>query len=155
MTNKLIFPIAVSELQEYLPHREPMVWINQINHADSDGGECLVLLNPQAHYMDGEKVRRTSVIEWIAQAYGFVSACHKIENEGENYKGANSKAYLVSIKNILFSDNFDQLLNKENSLLVYVKTLGNLNHLKSIYGKIRTLSGKQIAAGEIKVFSEG
>jgi len=155
LNKNLKFPVAVSELQESLPHREPMVWISQVNWVNSKEGECLVQLDPQAHYMDGKKIRQTSVVEWIAQTYGFVSACQNLVNDTEVQTKLISKAYLISIKDVEIFEGFNRLLDKETSLLVYVKTLRDLNPMKSIYGEIKTKDGKKIATGEVKVFSEG
>ena len=148
------FPITVDKLQGCLPHREPMLWITQVNWVDPEAGECLVQLDPEAHYMNGETIRRTSAIEWIAQAYGFIRACqNRIVHSEEEIRNI-SKAYLISIHEMEYSDNFNLLLRDVASLIVRVKRLRELNPIHIIHGEIITLQDEKVASGKVKVFSE-
>ena len=154
MLKELKLPIDVRDLEAFLPHRGPMVWVHQIRHLDSEGGEGLIHLDPQAHYMDHEKVRGSSAIEWIAQTYGYVRACQSLLS-GEGPSTARiSHAYLVSFKDLLFLEKFESWIQAQKSLAVYVRTLRDLNPLKTIYGEVKTLAGKKIATGEITVYSD-
>lgn len=153
MPKELKLPIDVSDLEQFLPHRRPMVWVNQILRIDSKGGEALIHLDPKAHYMDREEVRPSSVIEWVAQTFGYVRACQSLMS-GDGPTAKISHAYLASFKNLLFLENFDSSIQAQKSLAVYVQTLRDFSPLKTVYGEVKTLTGKKIATGEITVYSD-
>jgi len=145
--------MEVRDLDRFLPHRGPMVWVDQICQWDLQGGTSLIRLDPKAHYMDHEGVRQSSVVEWIAQTYGFVRACQS-QAAQEPSDAEISRAYLVSFKNLSFSEKFEPALRSERFLSVYVRTLRDSNPLKTIYGEVKTSAGEKIAAGEITVYSD-
>jgi predicted hotdog family 3-hydroxylacyl-ACP dehydratase len=151
---ELKLPIDVSELEPFLPHRGPMVWVHQIRQVDSRGGEALIYLDSKAHCMDREKLRPSSVIEWIAQTYGFVSACQRLQSWDGSSTVKISHAYLASFKNLLFLEKFDPSVHAEKSLVVAVQTLRDLKPFMTFYGEVKTLTGKKIATGEITVYSD-
>src|SRR5690242_13635939 len=90
--------VPVKEIEPYLPHRPPMVWIDDVLVFSEKAGECRVILKPDGHYFGLEGLRATSCLEFIAQAYGFISVCHHIYIMDPNSKPL-SKAFLASIKN--------------------------------------------------------
>jgi predicted hotdog family 3-hydroxylacyl-ACP dehydratase len=151
---ELKLPVDVSDLEQFLPHRRPMVWVDQILQIDSKGGEALIHLDPKAHYMDREEVRPSSVVEWIAQTYGYVRACQNLMSGDGPSTVKISHAYLASFKNLLFLEKFDSRIQAQKSLAVYVQTLRDLTPLKTVYGEVKTLAGKKIATGEITVYSD-
>ena len=89
--------IPVKDIEKYLPHRPPMVWIDEVVSFSEKAGECRVRLQADGHYMDGLMLRSTSCLEFIAQAYGFISVCHHIYILDPNSKPL-SKAFLASMK---------------------------------------------------------
>jgi predicted hotdog family 3-hydroxylacyl-ACP dehydratase len=89
--------IPVKDIEKYLPHRPPMVWIDEVRSFSEKAGECRVRLKAGGLYMDDEGLRPTSCLEFIAQAYGFISVCHHIYILDPNSKPL-SKAFLASIK---------------------------------------------------------
>jgi predicted hotdog family 3-hydroxylacyl-ACP dehydratase len=89
--------IPVKEIEPYLPHRPPMVWIDEVLVFSEKAGECRVVLREDGLYMGEHGLRATSCLEFIAQAYGFISVCHHIHIMDPNSKPL-SKAFLASIK---------------------------------------------------------
>jgi len=77
------FPIDVSAFEGFLPHRPPMLWIDQVISLNEKGGSCLVIFDKKKHYFDKSKIRQSSTIEWMAQAYGFVSIAKTLILEEE------------------------------------------------------------------------
>ena len=69
-------PIAVKDLMRYLPHRPPMVWVDQVIDFSLNHGEVVVEVKGDALYMSPEGLRASSLLEFIAQAYGFVWICY-------------------------------------------------------------------------------
>jgi predicted hotdog family 3-hydroxylacyl-ACP dehydratase len=89
-------PIPVKEVEKYLPHRPPMVWIDKVVSFSEKAGECVLQLKSDALYWGPMGLRPTSCLEFIAQAYGFISVCHHIYILDPNSKPL-SKAFLASI----------------------------------------------------------
>lgn len=90
--------VPVQEIFQYLPHRPPMVWIDEVISFAEKSGECRVRLNADGLYMDDVGLRATSCLEFIAQAYGFISVCHHIFTLDPKSKPL-SKAFLASMRN--------------------------------------------------------
>jgi len=95
--------IPVQELFQYLPHRPPMVWIDEVTSFAEKTGTCRVHLRADGLYMDNKGLRPSSCLEFIAQAYGFISVCHHIYVLDPNSKPL-SRAFLASIKAAKFPD---------------------------------------------------
>jgi predicted hotdog family 3-hydroxylacyl-ACP dehydratase len=96
----LAFPVPTSLLSAYLPHRAPFVWVNDVisisTGADGPSGICRVKFSGDSAFLGGKgKPRVSSVVEWIAQAYGFVKACHHLEGGGGEPPA--ERAFLVGI----------------------------------------------------------
>jgi predicted hotdog family 3-hydroxylacyl-ACP dehydratase len=89
--------IRVKEIEKYLPHRPPMVWIDEVTSFSERAGECRLKLRADGLYMDENGLRPSSCLEFIAQAYGFISVCHHIYILDPNSKPL-SKAFLASVK---------------------------------------------------------
>jgi predicted hotdog family 3-hydroxylacyl-ACP dehydratase len=92
-----VLPISVKEVEKYLPHRPPMVWIDEVLAFSEKSGECRLRLQADAHYLDAGHLRPSCCLEFIAQAYGFISVCHHIYILDPRSKPL-SKAFLASIK---------------------------------------------------------
>ena len=62
----------ISEVLAYAPHRAPMVWVDEvISFSDNaQGGECLIKIKSEGHYMGPKGLRASSCVEFIAQSYG-------------------------------------------------------------------------------------
>lgn len=89
--------VPVATIERYLPHRPPMVWIDDVLSFSEKQGHCRVRLKSDGLYMDTDGLRPTAFIEFIAQAYGFMSVCHHIYIMDPNSKPL-TKAFLASIK---------------------------------------------------------
>ena len=75
-----------------------MVWIDEVTGYSEKAGECRVRLKTDGFYMaPGGRLRPTSCLEFIAQAYGFISVCHHIFILNPDSKPL-SKAFLASVK---------------------------------------------------------
>jgi predicted hotdog family 3-hydroxylacyl-ACP dehydratase len=90
--------VAISEISNFLPHRPPRVWIDEVVTFSEKEGECRVTLKPDGLYMGSHGLRSTSCLEFIAQAYGFISVCHHLYVLDPKSKPL-SKAFLASMKN--------------------------------------------------------
>ena len=71
-------PIAVQDLLRFIPHRPPMVWVDKVLDWSRNHGEVLIEVKGDALYMSPEGLRPSSLLEFIAQAYGFCWICYTI-----------------------------------------------------------------------------
>ena len=96
------FPIDVEKLQAGLPHRAPMLWINKVLWAEEGVGKSLVVLDKSAHYYNNGELRRSSFIEWMAQAYGFNTIAYEVYKNSDELK-MPTKAFLAAVSKVNFN----------------------------------------------------
>ncbi len=94
--------ISAREIQHYIPHRPPMVWIDEVIDYSADGGECLVHLKTRSLYLSPRGLRAPSCLEFIAQAYGFcwIAYVTRVQNPGA---APMSRAFLAAFKDARFA----------------------------------------------------
>ncbi len=90
----------IREVLNFVPHRPPMVWVDEILKFDENSGECLLIIKDGAHFMGSEGLRATSCLEFIAQAYGYCSVAYS-RRKDPNWKPLK-KAFLASFKEATF-----------------------------------------------------
>ncbi|MCX6112084.1 MAG: AMP-binding protein [Proteobacteria bacterium] len=147
------FPIDVEKLRTALPHRPPMVWINKVLCAEKGSGTSLVVLDKTAHYYSTSKLRRTSFIEWMAQAYGFNTAAYELY-KSEGPTKTPSKAFLAAISNVKFNlENFDSY--HAEKLFVHTKLEAQLDNLSLVKAQV-TLEDPSVvlASATLKLYTE-
>ncbi len=91
--------LLTSTLKEYLPHRDPMIWVDRVIHSHENGGVVEVDLKKDSFYMDGDVLRPLSLIEMSAQGFGFINASelYKKNLGAHEVKGA----YLIQIEDFI------------------------------------------------------
>jgi predicted hotdog family 3-hydroxylacyl-ACP dehydratase len=157
--------MATAELAGALPHRPPMVWIDQVTALRADGGDCGLTLKPDGLYLGPQGLRRSSLIELIAQAYGFVCAARSVS--GANAGGAHSagsgaagasaprRAFLAAIRNAEFFAPVDPaLLQPGARLRISVSGERQMGPISMFDGQVHDQAGGLLARASLKVFSE-
>lgn len=94
--------IPAPDIQKYIPHRPPMVWIDYVTAYGATEGAATIEIKGDALYMSPEGLRPSSLIEMIAQTYGFVWICHVTRNLDPTSKGM-SVAMLAAFKDVKFA----------------------------------------------------
>jgi len=150
MTEALKFPLPIGKLSEYLPHRPPAVWIDEVISVDKTGGRCLTEIK-DAPYVNEGLLRPSSFIELIAQTYGFVHICQIILGLGEGLERP-TKTYLVGIRGMQM--NSDSQVSIGESIGIVVKNVGQLGPLVLVDGKVFNSEEKCLASGQIKIFAQ-
>lgn len=89
--------VDFSQIMPYSPHRPPMVWIDEVTDYGATGGECLVKIKHDGLYMDPGGLRASACIEFIAQAYGYMSIAWRVYEQQPNAKPLK-RAFLAAIK---------------------------------------------------------
>jgi len=146
-------PIPVKDIEKYLPHRPPMVWIDEVISFSEKAGECKVVLRADGLYMDQHGLRPTSCLEFIAQAYGFISVCHHIYILDPNSKPL-SKAFLASMKDAhLPPPEVLQQLRPGDELSIMISGVRQMGPIVIFNGRI-TRGELLVSESQMKVFKE-
>lgn len=146
-TKKVVVNYLVKDLLEYLPHRPPMVWVEEvIEMGEIENrfyGSCWTdVSEPSLYCVDG-RIKGSVAIELCAQTYGFSKACFHHVN---NIDDTPSVTYLTGVRDC--ETNFEKFPeNNEGRLRVDVVTTRRMDHLTFLEGKVTgektgTLYGK-------------
>lgn len=149
---KISFPARVEQFADCVPHRPPMVWIDEVLSATSEGGECRVLTNPNALYFKNGRIEPLSCIEWIAQCFAFVRSALLIEaGLRDTHKAA--EAFLVGIRNAdLLIDPDDAEFQTAKELRVHVSRFREFGPIIMVDGEVRLLSGRVVMQANLRVY---
>lgn len=153
----LDLPIPTLRLAEWLPHRPPMVWIDEVMAFDQKCGEARVRLAENAYYMGENGLRPASLIELIAQSFGYIQACQRLERaKAGQPTNPVTKAFLCGVRGARFAANLQESPPQAGATLVIrigsIKTFGPI---QSVDGEVCDAeSGEQLASANLKVFSE-
>ncbi len=149
---KLIYPVAVSEFADYVPHRPPMVWIDEVLSATQEKGECRIVLKKNALYWSEDGLSASSCIEWVAQGFAYVRSAYLIELDlGETSKAR--EAMLVGIRNAEFSfDPLDPEIHSAQELRVFVHNFREFGPIISLSGEVRLLNGRLLMKSDLRVY---
>lgn len=141
------FPIPVSTLMSALPHRPPMIWIDEVLSATAEGGEARVTLKKDAAYFDAHGVRHTAFIEWIAQACGYITAAHHFAH-GQQMTA--KRAFLAGIKDAKWNVPDLKVGDVLKITIDQVRPMGSLTMLRG-----RVFHGdRPIGEANLRLFSE-
>ena len=126
-----------------------MVWINRILEATEEGGLCEVVIDRDALYFSKAGLRQSSLVEWMAQGFGYAVAAHE--------QRQSSKAYLAALKDVEYCDEatWTQVTNRlttGSKLMVLVKIVRVLGPITMVKGEVKTPEGQTLASAQFKVF---
>jgi predicted hotdog family 3-hydroxylacyl-ACP dehydratase len=143
-----IFPVSVEKLIELVPHRGSAIWIDEVLNLTESGGDCQVFVK-DASYLTGDAVRYSSYIEFMAQSYAYVSACHLIYRP-KPFQKKISEAFLVGIRDFEIKD--PTPIRVGEKIQISVQRSHELGDLVLIDGSVFS-NDKCIAKGQLKLFA--
>ncbi len=153
--SEIQFPLSTSALRSFLPHRPPMVWIDEVLSCKSgETGIIAVcrcsLLGERSFKNANGTVRPSTIVEWIAQGYGFAKACHHLST-GHSNEGFG-RAYLVGITEC----EIDMAeIMAESAVLIEVEEVREFPPAYIVDGKVTSENGLRIfGSARIKVFGD-
>ncbi len=130
-----------------------MVWIDEILSFSERQGHCRISLKSDGLYMDRQGLRASACLEFIAQAYGFISVCHHIYIMDPNSKPL-SKAYLASMKDAeLPSETLCASLKPGDVLIIKIDGVRQMGPIVKFRGQV-SFGEQVLAKAEMKVFKE-
>ena len=136
-------PVSVDRLADFLPHRPPMVWVEEVIEVDHTGGSCGLTVRPGAAYLTDGKIRRSAYIEWMAQAFAFVEAYRNPDSRLET-------AFLVGIRDFEVQDAGSRPGAK---LRIRVETVKALEGMVLFRGRVCGVDGRVLASATLKIYA--
>ncbi len=142
-------PMKITEMQWALPHRPPMIWLDEVLSVGADGGICAVDLSEDRLFAgaDGHCLDFASV-EWMAEAYGYARACHAVLAGRET--GGLKRAFLVGVGQL----ELIKRLPAKGRVLVESRTSREMAPLVIVKGQVRDEAGTVYAEGQLKLYFE-
>lgn len=145
-----MLPIDVSELESFLPHRAPAVWIHQVLEVDNVSGLCSVQFKKTASFADENSLLESSYVEWMAQAFGYVSAAQRklgmLKSEGDL-----QQAFLAAIKNYSIQE-IPNHLKEDTIFYVRVKATHVVGPVTLVEGSVE-IDSRVLATAQLKLFA--
>jgi predicted hotdog family 3-hydroxylacyl-ACP dehydratase len=149
---KLNYPVKTSDFSTWVPHRPPMVWIDEVLAASSEQGECAVHLKPDALYRENGQISPTACIEWVAQAFAYVRSCYLTEADRQGQPKSH-EALLVGVKNAKFMFEIgDAEVETAEELRVTVDRFREFGPIIMVHGEVRLPSGRLLMHGNLRVY---
>jgi predicted hotdog family 3-hydroxylacyl-ACP dehydratase len=146
--------VKVETLKEFLPHRPPAIWIDEVTSFGANDGECKVVLRPDRPYVTDGFVRNSSFVEWIAQSYGYISACRMLAGlPNSQINQQVQSAYLVGIREFKILGQPLRVLGGE-TLRILVKKTHEIGPLILVEGSVIDGSARLHCKGQLKLFAQ-
>ena len=130
-----------------------MVWIDEVVNYGAREGTCLVRIKKDALYMDPEGLRASSCMEFIAQAYGYMSIAYRIYESEPDAKPLK-RAFLASIKDAktCAPDRLREVCDGDE-LQVKISGIRSMGPITLFNGQV--VRGEELlCTAQMKVFSE-
>jgi predicted hotdog family 3-hydroxylacyl-ACP dehydratase len=143
------FPINVAQLRAVLPHRPPMIWIDEILSGSHEGGICRTIPSHDSLYVNSGTFLKYTGIELVAQAFGFSRGVFELsKNPGA---AEPARAFLVGIRT-----NFMQSIPANaGNLLIETRLFREMPPLLLVDGIVRSEStGEEFLKVQLKLFFE-
>ena len=140
--------ITTSQLYDYVPHRPPMIWVDELLEYSETVGRSRTRLDTGALYFSEEGVSPSAGIEFIAQTFAFNNAA--LLSETNANLRPDQRAFLAAVKNY-HTSNWSSLKHGDE-LITTVTRLRQLGTISIIRGEI-VCGERTVATAELKVFA--
>ncbi len=145
--------LRISQILDLAPHRPPMAWMDEVIMCAADHGECRVQLKADGHYMSGKHLRATSLLEFVAQGYGFINIAHEIEAHGDNAKPLK-RAFLAAFSEAKFaSPQVIRSLSEGDLINIKISGIRRIGPIAAFKGTV-VCGDQQICQTKMKIYSE-
>lgn len=151
MSGPAEFPMPVTRLASLVPHRPPMVWVDEVVRVEEAGGECRVRTDRHAHYHGQGGIRSTVIVEWIAQSYAYVRAAQAVCRLPGAPAAPPAVFYLAAIRDAMLAA-FPG--DSPSEFRVHVRRVRSLGPLSLIEGRVTDDRGTLFGTAFLKVYAE-
>ena len=143
------FPVNVAQMRAILPHRPPMVWIDEVLSGSHEGGICRTIPSQENLYFNSGTFLKYTGIELVAQAFGFSRGIFELsKNPGA---AEPARAFLVGIR----TTHMRTIPADTGSLLIETKLFRELPPLLLVDGIVRSeATGEEFLKVQLKLFFE-
>ncbi len=143
------FPVNVASMRSILPHRPPMVWIDEILSGSYEGGICRTIPSQDGLYFSSGTYLKYTGIELVAQAFGFSRGVYELsKNPGA---AEPARAFLVGIR----TTHMGKIPVDTGSLLIETKLFREFPPLLLVDGIVRSeATGEEFLKVQLKLFFE-
>jgi len=143
------FPVNVATTRAILPHRAPMVWIDEILSGSYEGGICRTIpVEGNLYFSSGVFLKYTG-IELVAQAFGFSRGIYELAKNPD--AGEPARAFLVGIR----TTHMAEIPAGIGNLLIETKLFRELPPLLLVDGIVRSeATGEEFLKVQLKLFFE-
>jgi len=143
------FPVNVTQLRSVLPHRSPMVWIDEILSGCYEGGVCRTFSSKEKLYFSSGSFLKYMGIELVAQAFGFSRGIYELSKNPDAPEPG--RAFLVGIRTGFMK----KIPSDTQSLLIETKLFRELPPLLLVDGVVRSeATGEEFLKVQLKLFYE-
>lgn len=148
--NQIKLPAKIDTLRTALPHRPPMIWVDEVVTGSREGGICRVIPKSDGLYRDENgNFLKYAGIEWIAQAFGYSRAVWELQRNPDVSEPA--KAFLVGIRTTMMA----KIPADCGNLLIETKLFRELTPLVLVDGIVRLEeTGAEFVKVQLKLFFE-
>lgn len=145
----IVFPVKVAQMRAILPHRPPMVWIDDILSGTYEGGICRTTPVEESLYLSEGAFLKYTGIELVAQAFGFSRGIYELSKNASANEPA--RAFLVGIRTVHMA----KIPARVGNLLVETKLFRELPPLLLVDGTVRSeATGEEFMKVQLKLFFE-
>lgn len=145
-------PVKVHDLLSWVPHRAPMIWLDEITDFSETACSARITLKGDGLYMEPGGLRLSSCLEFIAQSYGYGSACFKLQRDGSEAKPV-LRGFLASFKDVQFAPLSQfQGLKAGQTLSIHVTGIRQKSSITLLHGTVN-VDGAQLCQADLKIFT--
>jgi predicted hotdog family 3-hydroxylacyl-ACP dehydratase len=149
LPEQLTFPIPVLALSHLIPHRGPMLWIDQVLEVNEREGRCLTHPLSSKHDQSPDELRQTCYIEWIAQSYAFIKSAQLLTGHITGRQNL-TRFFLAAVKNA----ETKPLRAASGPFTIWVGDVREMGPITMITGKVYDTQQTLMAQASLKVFSD-
>ena len=148
---EIVSVIDTKKLGHLMPHRDPMIWVDNVLSFSEHTGEFSVTLKSDRPYFQNKDLIQSFYLEFLAQGYGFVKAAY-VDSQIENLNIKMDKALIPMIDKY---DVMPEAMNIKEQDIVFgeVKTIRDLFPLFLVEANAFDENKRLLANARFKVFS--
>lgn len=144
--------IKLEEIYQFVPHRPPMVWVDEIVSFSDHSGACAIHIKSDGHYMGTDGLRPSSCLEFIAQAYGYCSVAYKYSQNPNT--SPLKRAFLAAFKDVELPDAATlKRITGGTSVIARFSGVRQIGPITMLDGEV-VHDGAVICRANLKVFCE-
>lgn len=146
------FPQPVSAFVHSLPHRDPFIWVDEIIEVTENGGQCRVRLESSGLYLDDHGLRQSSLIEFMAQSYGYIRAA-QLRLGFLSDRPPPNRAFLVAIQDAVFRAE-PARPGVGDALTITASDIRELGPITAFNAVVFNEMGALLASAKLRIFSD-